>query len=65
MRGRSTERAVRDFSRLLRMQSGAECTERLSDFSLLSALSVPDLHRALEDEAGAAADEEGMDSTRL
>jgi hypothetical protein len=41
-------------------EAGAECTERrLSDFSL------PDLHRALEDEARAAADEEGMDSTRL
>jgi hypothetical protein len=31
----------------------------------LSDLSLSDLHRALEDEARAAADEEGMDSTRL
>jgi len=28
-------------------------------------LSLSDLHRALEDEARAAADEEGVDSTRL
>ena len=31
----------------------------------LSDLSLSDLHRALEDEARAPADEEGMDSTRL